>query len=715
MVNYEVKGQLAKLLATEDLTIENRSVPTAQFDVHRRVLTLPLWERASGTVYDLLVGHEVGHALFTPDINWKKTHPEVPQNFVNIFEDVRVERKMKQKFAGLSKTFYNGYNELSQEDFFGIEDEQIDLLSLVDRINLHYKIGNFVSIPFSDEEMVYVKKAQTCESFNQVLDLSQEVYDYLKKQSEEQEVPSTPEKEQAKPNYKSQEGDSDKVESSDNVDNDQGSSKPQQSGDSEVSSKTNENPVGGDTFETITDKNLEESIEDLNNEDNLGKREPEYIEIPDIDLDAIVAKNSEIHEYLTEYYQNIVKIFSDVENGDQVFDYVDTGYAKFKKNAQREVGYLVKEFECRKSASAYARSSVSRTGVLDCSKLHTYKYNEDLFKKVTTVADGKNHGLVFVLDWSGSMSDVLLDTIKQLYNLIWFCRKVSIPFDVYAFTNEWKPRNYDDSLPYPGERVCGEFYIDPTFSMMNILTSNVRGNVLEMQMKNLYRLASSMDHRERYRCAFQYPSHLSLSGTPLNEAVLSLNKIIPEFKKRSGVEKVQTIVLTDGEACITKFNKEIPCRRNDEESYMGVRSCHGGWHYIRDRKTGLIVKVKQDFQGVTQAILTQVRSRFPNTNFIGIRILASRDANSFIRRYCEYDSSVADKIIEYYKKNKSFVIPEVGYNAYFGLSSSALSNDSEFEVKDDATKAQIRSAFKKSLSSKKMNKKVLGEFVQLIA
>ena len=46
MVNYEVKGQLAKLLATEDLVIENRQVSTASFDVDKRVLTLPLWERA---------------------------------------------------------------------------------------------------------------------------------------------------------------------------------------------------------------------------------------------------------------------------------------------------------------------------------------------------------------------------------------------------------------------------------------------------------------------------------------------------------------------------------------------------------------------------------------------------------------------------------------------------------------------------------------------
>ena len=42
-------------------------------------------------------------------------------------------------------------------------------------------------------------------------------------------------------------------------------------------------------------------------------------------------------------------------------------------------------------------------------------------------------------------------------------------------------------------------------------------------------------------------------------------------------------------------------------------------------------------------------------------------------------------------------------------------NETDFEVKEDATKAQIRSAFKKSLNGKKMNKKILGEFVELVA
>ena len=64
-----------------------------------------------------------------------------------------------------------------------------------------------------------------------------------------------------------------------------------------------------------------------------------------------------------------------------LFDEVDTKFVEFKRNAQKEVNYLVKEFECKKAASSYARATTSRTGVLDTVKLHTYKYNEDFIQK----------------------------------------------------------------------------------------------------------------------------------------------------------------------------------------------------------------------------------------------------------------------------------------------------------------------------------------------
>jgi len=113
-VNHEIKSQLAKLLATEDLVVEHKKVETACFNVHTRVLTLPLWERASGTVYDMLVGHEVGHALYTPDEDWTK-NVKVPLQFVNVVEDARIEKLMKRRYAGLAKTFFGGYKELNEQ------------------------------------------------------------------------------------------------------------------------------------------------------------------------------------------------------------------------------------------------------------------------------------------------------------------------------------------------------------------------------------------------------------------------------------------------------------------------------------------------------------------------------------------------------------------------------------------------------------------------
>ena len=215
---------------------------------------------------------------------------------------------------------------------------------------------------------------------------------------------------------------------------------------------------------------------------------------------------------------------------------MDAEYNQFKRDAQKEVSYLVKEFECKKAASAYARAATSRTGVLDTARLHTYKFNEDLFKKVTVLPDGKNHGLVFILDWSGSMSREMLDTVKQLYNLIWFCKKVSIPFDVYAFTNEWKRREQDptgqwnpvdNELPYEPQEY--NFRVEEDFSLMNLFTSGVRTNELEHQLKNIWRIASVFSNY--YGSRYSYPTRLCLSGTPLNEALMCLHQILPKFQK----------------------------------------------------------------------------------------------------------------------------------------------------------------------------------------
>ena len=144
-VNYEIKGMLAKLLAEEDIVVEHKKVDTACFNVHTRVLTLPMW-KASSTVVDLLVAHEVGHSRETPNIDWTKDH-KIPPQFVNICEDARIEKLMKRRYAGLAKTFFNGYKELAEQDFFQIGDDNLETYNLADRVNLWFKIGNFTNIP----------------------------------------------------------------------------------------------------------------------------------------------------------------------------------------------------------------------------------------------------------------------------------------------------------------------------------------------------------------------------------------------------------------------------------------------------------------------------------------------------------------------------------------------------------------------------------------
>jgi|TARA_B100000029_G_scaffold277203_1_gene271685 hypothetical protein len=737
-VNYEVKGQLAKLLATEDLIIENRPVPTASFDVEKRVLTLPMWEKASGTVYDLLVGHEVGHALYTPADNWLKEFPEIPMSFVNVFEDVRIEKFMKKKYPGLGKTFYNGYSQLAEQDFFEIDDKDQEEINLADRINLYYKIGNFVDIEFEDDEKIFVEKATRTETFEDVLNLSLELTKFLKEKMdnlEKTEVPMSNGGTDIK-RFPLEDLSTGRTEDTDEEDTDM-----EMEGDSGKSEKSEEenldfedldyddHTVGGQhhEMEAQTDKAFEDNLKNLNkNTEQNSYYDPEYIEIPKLNLDTLVASNADVHEYLQDHWIKCQKNWD--ENSDtskDIFEPVDNKYRLFRRTAQKEVNYLVKEFECRKSADAYSRATVAKTGVIDCNKLHTYKYNEDLFRKITTIPDGKNHGLIFVLDWSGSMSYVLEDTIKQLFNLIWFCKKVNIPFQVFAFTNEWSCEDCINeygytsrsTLPKHHEQKDGHAIVDSMFSMVEFLSSDCKKSEFEKQMLNIWRVTAALTATRRWDCQvyYQYPRRLSLSGTPLNEALVSLNQLIPLFQKKQNVQKIQCITLTDGEAHPLRFSKLIRARHEGDKDYLGERSSINGNTYIRDRKTGKTYFCKSQYHELTSALLNQLRGRFPNVNFIGIRVLEKRNATSFIRKYLDWDFDSFQTVTSEWKKNKSCKLTDVGYHAYFGLSSSALNNDTEFEVHEDATKAQIKSAFKKSLNSKKMNKKVLSEFMEYIA
>ena len=298
---------------------------------------------------------------------------------------------------------------------------------------------------------------------------------------------------------------------------------------------------------------------------------------------------------------------------------------------------------------------------------------------------------------SGSMADCLLDTIKQLFNLVWFCNKCNIPFDVYAFTNNYV-KDSDEARDHIWEE--GKFIIDGSFRMMNLLTSRVSKKDLEKQMLSIFRMVFSF---RRY-CAYNYPGELYLSGTPLNEAIVSLHKIIPAFKKMHGLQKTHVFVLTDGEA-----NAMMVARTN---AYGG----HGGRYpiaqqsYLRNRKTGFTYQFKHEYYKFTQVLLENLKQENKDVNFIGIRLCGPRSMNDFIRRY-EY---ISDDINKKIKKDKFYDIKNTGYTSYFAMQTSALNNQAEFEVEEGASKAKIKSAFVKNLKTKALNKKVLSKFMDLV-
>ena len=714
VVKHEIKSQLAKLLATEDLIVEHKVVETAQFNVQTRVLILPKWDRASNNVYDALVAHEVGHALYTPDRDWYK-EIQIPSTFVNIVEDVRIEKLMKRRYAGLAKCFYTGYNELNDQDFFDIDGKDLTSFNLADRVNLYFKVGAWNDISFSDAETPIVRLIENAETFDDTLSAAEALYNCCKEELE------TKKKEEIELDCKLD------LEGGGNIPDDSGDDSdftvPESTGDApmEGGSGGDANNIGMDGAgssldepEVETASALEEALKDLTNIQN--NLENVYVELPQLNLKKIIISNEFVHKNLnqswSEQHQEWKKMLEEKNYfTNDIFEEVDQEFIKFKRNAQKEVNYLVKEFECKKAASSYARATTARTGVLDTSKLHSYKYNEDLFKKVTTLADGKNHGLVFVLDWSGSMCDVMLDTIKQLYNLLWFCKKVNIPFEVYAFTNEYPPVG-DTFHRLAYEKKEGLVLVSECFSMMNLFTSKTRSKDLENQMKSIFRLAYAFNHS--HYTQYHIPIGMGLSGTPLNESLIALHQIIPQFKNENNIEKVQCVILTDGEAAPMMYSKEFQ-RDSGDEPWMGSNYVSDRC-VVRNRKTGYTYSCEGlgRWADVTDLLLKDLRQTFLTTNFIGIRVLANRDAGQFIRGYAGYEGDGYDIIMRRWKKERSFTIKNSGYHSYFGLSASALANEDEFEVQEDATKAQIKRAFVKSLKTKKMNKKILGEFIELV-
>ena len=706
MNTQEVKGTLAKLLATENLTVEHRRVSTAYFDVEKRVLCLPIWKTATDTLYDLLVGHEVGHALYTPN----ESYTGASKSFVNVLEDARIERMMKVTYPGLRRSFFVGYRELWERDFFGVKTSNLPTLALIDRINLYFK-GN-PNIPFADEELVWVKRAEQTTTFQDVVELAKELYDFCaSKQEDKEEMPPTP-----------QSGDGEQsadreIESNDDEQSEEQDKEWPTENDPEKDHRNDRDfseddaqldipsyQGGADETKSVTDEALAQALETLVDD---NAKEWVYLNAPNPKVDDYIVPFKVTQEKLYNHFYDESRAYDWAEHVQYAVDH----YNSFKKDTQKTVNYLCKQFEMKKSADEYRRAATSKTGVLDTNKLHTYKYNDDIFKKVTVIPEGKNHGLVMYLDWSGSMQHQLLDTLKQTYNLIWFCKKSGIPFRVYAFQSGYGYGDMNDPVDHQKE---GDLAIASDFRLFELFSSRQNKQSLEKSMHLVYTQVFAMNG---WRLSHYSP--YTLGGTPLAEAVYCTPAIVAQMKKVERVTKVNVICLTDGEAnpmsYVHQFDDDHPYRAG-EYKYQYLCHTRGKLFFLRDPKSGYTRKISTHPYETTKEIVSFYRE-ITDYNWVGIRLCSKGDLTRLVREFADDELEAIDK--QWKKERFASIKERAGFSESFYMpdkNTGIGSQDLEVKQKKEvATKAELTRAFKKHMGSKMTNKTILNAFIEQIA
>jgi len=768
------KSLLAKLLASENLTVEHGNFPTASMDVKNRVLRLPIWKEMSGSLYDLMVLHEVGHALYTPEDGWHESASNKGKgykSFLNVVEDARIERKIKDKYPGGRRSFTEGYLELIKKDFFGLRETELEDLNLIDRINLHFKGGTLHDISFSDEENEFVEKVRNTVTWADVVKVTDELYEYAKDHDSETDMSDhdnfewvedddsddedmddssargleagEEEKEDGESGGTSaeNEGDSDGEGSGENSGNDsEGEGEEESAAGSENSDeegKKNSNSIGDgagvrgrfdDEFipHSMTDENFRSRESELVTDDK--GEEMKYANLPIANLDNIIIDHKEIHKEITDHYNVSGEDYRrGGDSDDRTTEIEDAGkeFIEFRNKNKKTVEYLAKEFEMKKAADAHSRTATANSGIIDTGMLHTYKYNEHIFKKINVTADGKNHGLVMVVDWSGSMGRNIKGSIDQMMVLVMFAKRVNIPFEVFLFSDSYNSelmhRNNrdEDRWTHKDEGKHDDLRID-RHHLLNVFSSRMRANELHTAYINMTAIASVYDanYTDYYTRSYRtLPNKMNLGGTPLNASLLAINTFVPEFKAKNGVQIVNLIYLTDGDSSGGNSKWD----HTGEGSYNNFDG-HRGTHIIRDSVTKREYNYekrdrKHNFSrgSMTNTLVKVLRDKH-NCNVVNFYIV-DRFKNYDAAEFATVDIP-PQMILSKFRKEGHLIAENYGGWSELYLIKGGKNLDVVdvlFETKDDAKKGEIKRAFAKFNKGKLKNRVLLSKFVDMVA
>ena len=806
------KSILAKLLAGENLNVVHRRISTAMIDLKTRTLYCPIWEDMSGELYDLLMGHEVSHALHTPTEGWHdsivtgkdaKGKDIVDKKFkgvLNVVEDARIEKLIKRKYPGIMKSFIAGYKILFARDFFGVKKLRDDYssLNIIDRVNLYAKCGSFLVVPFADHEKDIVREVEDAETWEQVVDIAKRLQQMAKEEQESKmnDLDDLTEElmKQFEDGIPEEEQELD-LSDDDQIEDDQTESEDEESGEDAPKSKVEESDAGedeespneeeSDTGESTGEEDDSESEEtdgegdasgDSEEEDDseeegegageegdepaeddeesteepLGgsqeggtdgtendpesvtdkafrERERELIcdaleiyqyNLPKPLLDRIIVPNK---VFLENFYNHIETAKRQYHN-DPI---VETCSLRFNQNNNRYINLLVKEFEMRKNARQYARTQTARTGELDMSKLHKYKYSNDIFRKINVVEKGKSHGMIMYVDMSGSMDSMFGPTMEQTLILVAFCRKVGIPFDVYGFSDK---KEYLNAMYRKGklsrdflsaekfQRTGLDKYVmeEQGFHLIHFISSQFGGNHYRRAFDAMATVAMNWKNRLYARTFLNWDDMgFDLGGTPFTQAIMASRPMIEKFKQDNGVDITNVIYLTDGDGtgCF-KFTDIKASPYNPETGKPRFEQVV----YMIDPKTKQRVELSHTGNDSIQhqTAMTQFVRKVTGCKHIGFYI-----AESSILKYRVAALSGAEKASvndKFFRENGYFSAPHIGYDMYYYVAAPKSNvQDKDYTVNENDTVGKIAKTFTDAQESKRRHRVLVSTFAKDIA
>lgn len=735
----------ARLLATENLSVIRAKSRTASFDIKSRVLTLPMWKDMTPEIEDMLIGHEVGHALYT-EYKYMEPIQENPKmmGYLNILEDVRIEKLIKRKYPGLRKRMNEGYKQLNDRDFFGIKSvPSLDGLLLIDKINLYFKAGFQCGVKFTPEEKEFVNRAERTETIEEVIQLAHDVYAFSKQQAEERkermknENPQDVEENEENTICGDLDIDTDmngNWNTEDEEDADGDISKDldpyKENGLDETFSDEHKQEDDETNLESQTERVFRSKLEDLADENT----EYKYWEFDtDYDYDPIVGYKKILNETISpeEWNQSDQHVYitrnMTTEEKIKYCDKMNKDFVSFKTESTRTVNYLVKEFEMKKSATLYKRARVSKIGSLDMRKLYAYKLKDDLFKRVTSIPQGKNHGMIMLVDWSGSMNEVLIDTMKQVVNLAMFCNRIQVPYRVLAFTTEYK--EYLDRQLRENNKEAWEKNNNEKHN--KVLEKYTQGDILRtVDGFHLLELFSNKMNTSEFNSMtkrvvdgrFLWNKGYNTGGTPLNEGLVWIYHKLGEYIKNNSIEKMTFITLTDGDGRELRtyggrlyLEDKYPVRKGNEYKLIKIKNL------IRDSITQKTYELDYLAHGQTNTILRMIKDRY-NVSLVGFHICKNHKGqlrqflHSSLPGFRGDHISVIDAWRKDFRANGFASIANTGRDELFLIpQASTAIQEGELDVHADANAKSIAKNFGKFLNVKKTSRILLNRFVSLVA